>query len=79
MTDDFRLHTLAATKHDYPSKRRNGKVDAAQVNPAVWREGLRLAGGDASRLVVLDATTVVIQNRPTNGSSTASMRRLLQS
>jgi hypothetical protein len=41
---------------------RSGPVITIRVVPAVWRAALRLAGGDARRLQVVDAGTVLVHN-----------------
>jgi hypothetical protein len=59
--DDFRLHTLAAGKRRPRHRSNSGRVTTV-VHPA-WVPALKLAGGDVSRLRILDGRTVLITNR----------------
>jgi len=38
-----------------------GPVTVIKVNPTVWRHALKLAGGNARRLEVIDATHVRVR------------------
>jgi hypothetical protein len=62
--NSFRLHRTAALRRPARGGQLTGPVSVIKVNIAVWREALRLAGHDRSRLRVIDASTVVVVNRP---------------
>lgn len=49
-----------------PTKRRQkaAPVESLRPNPLAWKEALRLAKGDAKRLVVRDVDEVVVLNSP---------------
>lgn len=65
MSDEFRVHDLAAARH-----RRPGKVDSPEpvieyrVEPVVWLMAVGLAEGDPGRIVVVDEDEVVVFNSP---------------
>lgn len=52
--------------HLMPTKRRQkaAPVESLRPNPLAWKEALRLAKGDAKRLVVRDVDEVVVLNSP---------------
>lgn len=62
----FQVHRAAAVRRP-PLRLRvpPGPLTTVRVAPAVWRAALRLAGGDASRLVVVSDTAVIVANRGT--------------
>jgi hypothetical protein len=68
MTEDFRVHRMAAVAARRRQPRRNGPVQITRVHPEVWRAALRIAGGDAGRLVVLGPTAVVVANHSRYGA-----------
>lgn len=41
-----------------------GKVTSVKPDSEVWRIALAHAGGDASRLEVVDSRTVIVRNTP---------------
>lgn len=43
--------------------RRSSPVREVKVDPRVWKEAMLLAGGDATRIKVIDATNVIVENR----------------
>jgi hypothetical protein len=46
------------------SARRTAPVTTRRPDPLVWRQALRVAGGDHRRLVVQADGTVVVLNHP---------------
>lgn len=38
------------------------EVETTQINPAVWRAAMQLAGGDASRLEIISTSEVRVRN-----------------
>ena len=59
------VHRNAAVKsrgRPQDSANRNGPVKISLVTRAAWTSALRLADGDASRLKIVNATTVIVVN-----------------
>jgi hypothetical protein len=63
MSADFRLHGTAGGRIR-TARPKPQPVSCTVVHPAVLAEALRLAGGDAARLRVLSADTVLVINHP---------------
>jgi hypothetical protein len=59
----FDVGVPAATQGQHASRPRSGPVTMTRVVPAVWRMAMRLAGGDARRLRLIDQGTVLVLNR----------------
>ena len=57
---DEHLDAYAAPRHRQPSQ--SSPVQTTRPHPQAWREAKRLAGGDASRLLVVSATEIVVAN-----------------
>jgi hypothetical protein len=57
------VHKHAAAKRRYTIRPRNGPVQVTRLHPLALECALFLAGGNRSRLRVLDARTVVVRNR----------------
>lgn len=51
-------------RHAPRTRAEHGPVNAVRVDPEVWSTALRLAGGDASRIVDRKADSVVVANHP---------------
>jgi hypothetical protein len=63
--ETFKVTELAAArKQRRQPQRRNGKVHTVTPDPHIWKEALRLAGGDAKRLRVVSPAEVVVLNNP---------------
>lgn len=60
MTDDFRTHRLSKTRTRRP-KAPEFPVETITVNRGVLRAALKIANGDASRLQIVSATTVIVK------------------
>lgn len=45
-----------------PARPRSGPVEIFRVNRVAWLTALGLAGGDAHRLTIVDANTVIVGN-----------------
>lgn len=61
VTDDFRTHRVSKTRNRKP-KQPVFPVETVKVNPGVWREALRVAGGDATRIKVVSPTKVIVRD-----------------
>jgi hypothetical protein len=64
VTENYRLHRDAALRTGQARKPRSGPVATIRVAAVVMARALALAGGDARRLDLIDASTVVVRNRP---------------
>ncbi len=62
--DPFQVHGLAVGTEQASRTRRNGHVVTTHVIESAWAAALTLAGNDPKRLYVIDATTVLVLNRP---------------
>jgi len=58
----FEVHAYAAARRPERQRRRSGPVTVMRVNPALWEAALRAAEGDARRLMIVSATTVIVTN-----------------
>lgn len=63
MTATYRTHRDAAMRNR-DKRRRSGPVTTTKVHPLALATALRLAGGDASRLVIVSATEIIVTNHP---------------
>lgn len=69
MTERFRVHGMAAaSRRRRQAPARSGPVQVTRVHPEAWRMALRIAGGDAGRLVVLGPTAIVVTNHSRHGA-----------
>ena len=60
---EFRLHRNAAVR--YRSRTPAPQpVTVVKPDPAAWKLALKLAGGDATRLVVVSENEIVVSNHP---------------
>jgi hypothetical protein len=50
------------------ARRKPGTVRRRKVHPGVWREAMRLAKGDVTRLVVRTYDQVSVLNHPAKGA-----------
>lgn len=57
------VHKHAAAKRRIRGPRRNGPVVTVRVNPLVMAAAVDLAGGDPSRIRVIDARSVLVENQ----------------
>jgi hypothetical protein len=64
MTEAYRLHGYAAARGRSSRRPKPAPVTTVRVSPVVMTEALRLAEGDAARLSILSATTVLVRNNP---------------
>lgn len=46
-----------------PTKPRIAPVQSVTVDPAVWAEAMRIAGGNSQFITILGPTSVVVHNR----------------
>lgn len=66
MSPDFKVHKHAAAKAKVSRKgsaRKRTTATVIKVDPKVLAMAKRLAGGDLSRLRIIDAHTVVVLNK----------------
>lgn len=79
MTEHFRLHERAAQKRSRKRARTrgrlNGVVQIQVVDPLVMAVALQFADGDARRLRILSATTVLVANAPRTHATRTSTAR----
>jgi hypothetical protein len=64
MTSAHRVHRLGAVRTPRLRAKGSQPVTTITVSPAVMAEALRLAGGDARRIRIESATSVVVVNQP---------------
>jgi hypothetical protein len=58
------IHRTAVTDTRAPRRRPNtSRIKTVRVNSLVWHEARRLAQGNARRLTIIDAETVIVRNR----------------
>jgi hypothetical protein len=66
MTEDFRLRAMAEARKPARGGGRSRKlVTTTRVNAGVWKEALRLSGGDARRSQIVSPTTVIVRDNGT--------------
>ena len=61
--DEFQLARLGEGPRPARRRRARSALDVVQVEPAVWRTALELAGGDPTRRVVDSPGQVRVMNR----------------
>lgn len=57
----FMVHRSGAVRTPRNPRRTVAAVEVIRVHPLVMREALRLAQGDARRLSIVDASTVIVR------------------
>jgi predicted RNA-binding Zn ribbon-like protein len=62
--ETFKVHSRAATAVRDRRPQRNGPVTVSRLDPLAEEAALFLADGDRSRLRILSASAVIVQNRP---------------
>jgi hypothetical protein len=65
---EFRLHRNAAVRYR-PRTPAPQPVTVTRPNPDAWKLALTLAGGDASRLVVVSENEIIVANNPRKGGT----------
>jgi hypothetical protein len=61
VTEAFHLHGLAAVRTNAKRRSQRHPVSVLTVDRRVMREALRLASGDARRIEIVSATTVIVR------------------
>jgi hypothetical protein len=64
MSGSYRLHRDAALRTGRRRAPTPGPVTTITVDRDLWAVALRAAGGDARRIEIKSATSVIIWNRP---------------
>ena len=61
MTEAYRVHGYAAARTRTGRRVKPSPVVTLTVDRRVWREALRVAEGDVSRITIVSATRVVVR------------------
>jgi len=60
---EFRIHRNAAVRHR-PRAQAQQPITVTRPDPDAWTLALRLAGGDAKRLLVVSPVEIIVANNP---------------